>query len=495
MKFKYFLLLFLLVIGFLSSNHKAKAAELIGHWKLDETTQGSSVIDSSTGGNNGTPSGTGGGPSPTSTIPSVTFSDPGSYFFNGNNQYVQIASSFKSAVSVTFWFKPLANGSGGGNDQWYNGTGLFDAEIGGVTNDFGVTWSADHVEFGIGNPDITIRSGALALGSWYHVAATWQKSDGAMKLYINGTLVASSTGSLNDRISTNVRFGVLLSGVNAYYNGYMDDIRTFDIALDQSQVQNMADGNSITLTAADNPPSGGSVPPNPPPVTPLEGFFKISLNENQATTDSSIVRLSSNAREDVVLIKLSDNESLLNGGVFSYTDGMTLDLCANKKNCPLGKHTIYAQLMNKYGLTTSILKTSIQLVEKKQLPEEPKKLPEQTNGTVNTSTPTHWLTWDEIYKPELMKLTNNLNLFEKDLKFGDVGEEVRKLQKFLNSQGFILASTSVGGAPGKETPNFQSRTYNALLKFQAFYQTQIGHEPNGIFDTETRRVANELAKK
>lgn len=225
----------------------ARAANMLGHWALDETTQGSTVVDSGVGGNNGTPSGSGGGPSPSTNVPTVNFSNPRSYSFNGSNQYVQIASSFTSAVSVTFWFRPLANGSGGGNDNWYNGTGLFDAEIGGVTNDFGVTWSANHVEFGIGNPDVTIHSGALALDTWHHVAATWQKSDGAMKLYIDGSLVDSSgSGSHNNRISTNVRFGVLLSGVNAYYQGYMDDIRTYDVALDASQVASMASGNAIS---------------------------------------------------------------------------------------------------------------------------------------------------------------------------------------------------------------------------------------------------------
>jgi hypothetical protein len=67
-----------------------------------------------------------------------------------------------------------------------------------------------------------------------------------MKLYIDGALVDSATGSTHDRISTNVRYGVLLSGVNAYYNGYMDDIRTYDVALDASQVASMADGNAIS---------------------------------------------------------------------------------------------------------------------------------------------------------------------------------------------------------------------------------------------------------
>ncbi|HYV33616.1 MAG TPA: LamG domain-containing protein, partial [Candidatus Limnocylindria bacterium] len=472
MQIKYFLLFLFLITGLLAVRQQVKAAELVGHWALDESSQGASVIDSGTGGNNGTPSGTGGGPSPTSTVPSVSFTDTGSYYFNGVDQHVQIASSFRSAVSVTFWFLPLANGSGGGNDQWYNGSGLFDAEIGGVTNDFGVTWSANHVEFGIGNPDVTIRSGALALGSWYHVADTWQKSDGAMKLYINGSLVDSSTGSSNDRISTNVRFGVELSGANAHYNGYMDDIRTFDVALDPSQVQTMANGNSITLTDADNSASARSLwnylPPQP--FTPSEGFFNLRLNEDATSTDSSLVKISSNAGSDVRNIKISKNPDMTNSIIVQYSKGMPWDLCWLDNPCPLGTHTIYAQLINGYGSMTQIVNDSIELVAKQQ--ELAKNVssatstPETGTSTLPTILPNQYklLKWEDLYnfQNNLQMSQTGANIFGKDLKLGDVGEDVRKLQKFLNAQNFILTYNPIGGARGKETRNFQRLTYNAL---------------------------------
>lgn len=496
MRIKYFLLGLFLFTEFFVSLPRAQAAALVGHWKLDETTQGTDAVDSGTGGNNGSTFGSAGGPLPTSTVPTVSFADPGSFYFNGLNQGVQIASSFRSAVSVTFWFKPLANGSGNGNDNWYNGTGLFDAEIGGVTNDFGVTWSADHVEFGIGNPDRTIRSGALALGSWYHVAATWQKSDGAMKLYINGSLVDSTTGSLNDRISTNVRFGVLLSGVNAYYNGYMDDIRTFDVALDLSQVQNMANGNSLTLTDADNVSSSRSrvvMNPNPDPITPSEGFFTLRLNEGANTTESSLVRISSNAGPDIVNVHIAKNGSFSAGTIAHYTNGMVWDLCWWQKPCAAGIYTIEAKFMNSVGVYTPVVSDTIELVTKVST-----STPERATTTpVTIDTKDKLTTWDDIYafqkNPQVPQVSTDV--FGKDLKFGDVNEDVKKLQKFLNAQGFVLATTKVGGAPGRETKNFQYLTYNALIKFQTYYQTQIGKAPNGVFDSETRKVANGLGKK
>lgn len=55
--------------------------------------------------------------------------------------------------------------------------------------------------------------------------------------------------------------------------------------------------------------------------------------------------------------------------------------------------------------------------------------------------------------------------FTKDLKNGSVGEEVKELQKYLNSKGFMLASTGPGST-GNETTRFGAVTQNALIRFQ-----------------------------
>jgi len=55
--------------------------------------------------------------------------------------------------------------------------------------------------------------------------------------------------------------------------------------------------------------------------------------------------------------------------------------------------------------------------------------------------------------------------FVRPLKYGDVGDDVRVLQKFLNDNGFLLG-VSGPGAPGSETNLFVDRTQNALRFFQ-----------------------------
>jgi peptidoglycan hydrolase-like protein with peptidoglycan-binding domain len=53
----------------------------------------------------------------------------------------------------------------------------------------------------------------------------------------------------------------------------------------------------------------------------------------------------------------------------------------------------------------------------------------------------------------------------KNHQLWDNSEDIRVLQKFFNTHGFIIA-TSGPGSPGSETSIFGTHTYQALIKFQ-----------------------------
>lgn len=55
--------------------------------------------------------------------------------------------------------------------------------------------------------------------------------------------------------------------------------------------------------------------------------------------------------------------------------------------------------------------------------------------------------------------------FSRDLELGMEGEDVQALQKFLNENGFSVASNGAG-SPGNETAYFGPRTRAALSRFQ-----------------------------
>src|SRR5579863_6803166 len=78
---------------------------LLAYWKFDETTAGSTVVDSSGNGYNGTPHNS---PAPSTDVPStITFSDPESLRFTGT-EWVSIPDNSAFAMtSATFstWVK------------------------------------------------------------------------------------------------------------------------------------------------------------------------------------------------------------------------------------------------------------------------------------------------------------------------------------------------------------------------------------------------------
>src|SRR5438046_5196211 len=85
--------------------------------------------------------------------------------FNGTNQRVTFGRSISNDFTIEFWFKSTQ--VAGADANWYNGMGLVDAEVSGITDDFGVSFGGGKVLFGVGRPDTTVRSGSLADGAWH----------------------------------------------------------------------------------------------------------------------------------------------------------------------------------------------------------------------------------------------------------------------------------------------------------------------------------------
>jgi hypothetical protein len=62
--------------------------------------------------------------------------------------------------------------------------------------------------------------------------------------------------------------------------------------------------------------------------------------------------------------------------------------------------------------------------------------------------------------------------FSRNLKVGMRGEDVKRLQIFLNTKGFIIAKTGAG-SPGQETDYFGTLTAQAVSRFQEFYAAAV----------------------
>lgn len=63
--------------------------------------------------------------------------------------------------------------------------------------------------------------------------------------------------------------------------------------------------------------------------------------------------------------------------------------------------------------------------------------------------------------------------FERDMRVGYQGEDVRALQKILNSEPKTVISLAGPGSPGQETDYFGVKTKSAVIKFQTLYLPEI----------------------
>lgn len=97
--------------------------------------------------------------------------------------------------------------------------------------------------FEFANSSITLEA-----GKWTHLAATWDGSTRAMKIYINGTLdttaeAEESTSDMNDTASPVVLGGDYDSSVPQYipsFNGTLDEVRIWSRALTPAEVMSSA---------------------------------------------------------------------------------------------------------------------------------------------------------------------------------------------------------------------------------------------------------------
>jgi hypothetical protein len=159
--------------------------------------------------------------------------------FNGIDDYVLLPRDVRADFSMELWFTSTAGGVGTGVTQWWQGAGLFDGEVPGVVDDFGISLDATgQVWAGTGNPDTSIHSGpGLDDGAWHHLVFTRTQATGRLTLFIDGAAVANGVGGTQALTSPPaLRLGCLQSGLNSY-RGAIADAATYNRALPAPEVQ------------------------------------------------------------------------------------------------------------------------------------------------------------------------------------------------------------------------------------------------------------------
>lgn len=238
-------------------------AGLVGHWGFDEGSNGTLATTADLSGNGHTATGFGGASYTVGRIGN------GALSLDGSAAYVQVIGSAGSALdiagsqyTVAWWARANATSSGIqamiGNDDgadYANGVLLYyinDGSLWASQIKAGGTSNADTQTVATGydvtNPPISIADGSQ-VGEWVHFAMTFDESTGFRNFYVNGIhFGAYATADKAGAGSTDVFFGRYTVNNLGYFNGDLDDIRIYDNALSQVEIQEL-------LTAVPEPSS------------------------------------------------------------------------------------------------------------------------------------------------------------------------------------------------------------------------------------------------
>jgi hypothetical protein len=222
-----YLFSFVLVLGLVLTS--AAKADLIGWWKLDETS-GLTAADSSAFGNDG-------------TLPNMAGNEwtngivDGALEFDGTNDYVSVPNSsslqLTSALTMAGWIKA---------DSWGSGTDVDIIARKGEDNPNNYQLS---IADGLATLYLDDGDGAgyrgdtlLNTGQWYHVAATWDGT--TVRIYVDGVLDNDPPDSHGVNISTDTRAFYIGGRAGAdLLDGILDDIRVYNRALSEAQIKNL----------------------------------------------------------------------------------------------------------------------------------------------------------------------------------------------------------------------------------------------------------------
>ncbi|KXK30711.1 MAG: hypothetical protein UZ01_01223 [Candidatus Brocadia sinica] len=297
---------------------------MVSYYKFDEGN-GTIALDSSIYGNNGTING----------ATWTTGKSEGALSFDGIDDFVSVPRMNHDEISIAAWFYKNAKDA-------MNIDGVFG----------GYRWNSDvqlqegfDVRFNKADPNklqfilvtqdgngnrtqkTAIKDLVNSVGSWYHVVGTYNKATGKQKLYVNGQPVDTQNHPAGNTVVpltyfTNMKIGI--SGNNGYFNGKIDDVRLYNQALNDQEVQDMYNAYLTGLqarymfdegsgsVAADSSGNGNSG----------------AINGAMWTTGKSGNGLSFNGANDFVSIPCIDSEEISVAAWFYKNANDTADVDA-----------------------------------------------------------------------------------------------------------------------------------------------------------------------
>ncbi len=220
--------------------------ERVGWWKLDETS-GAAAADSSAYGNNGTCQG---------NVAWVAGRIAGAWQGDGTGDFIQVPHSdslnISNAVTVAMWVNStgaptrelICKGTFGSGTTWWASYGIRMGNTVPATGARRVNFRGNNSS---SNPNCLNSNTDIPLNEWTHIACTFDVAAAGnnQKIYFNGLLDAENQQTAV--LTTNT--GPVIIGADNYgtpnrwaWLGMLDDVRIYNNALSQEEIQAVMSG-------------------------------------------------------------------------------------------------------------------------------------------------------------------------------------------------------------------------------------------------------------
>ena len=182
--------------------------------------------------------------------------------FDGFSSYVSISPQtgfeITSAITIEAWINPTSFGFDQAQNSivckhgWSSGEGGFVLRCGGTGQlSFNIA-GIDANQIPVSWVELISQTNVLTLNTWMHVAGTFDGFE--MKCYVNGNLAGTSsfTGSIAPSLSYPLAIGRLADpvwGPDRYFAGSMDEVRIWNRALSQAELQSGMNNHIDPTTA------------------------------------------------------------------------------------------------------------------------------------------------------------------------------------------------------------------------------------------------------
>ncbi|WP_299124200.1 LamG-like jellyroll fold domain-containing protein, partial [uncultured Winogradskyella sp.] len=235
------------------------------------------------------------------TIPSINCSDTilvtiescPTIDFDGNNDYITFKDNydFSSGFSLELWVKP----------ESVTGTQtlISKRDANNRNNGYDLSLVGSTVQFNFNSTGSITSSYPISTDRWYHIAVTYDNAGNNYRLYIDGIEVSTPVNAIYPvGNSMSCIVGAMDQSNNppnkpvSYFNGWIDELRIWDVALTDAQIRMMMNQEIENNTAI----RGAVVPLDVPGLNwaDLDGYYRMDVNCGKLLANKGIEGLMRN---------------------------------------------------------------------------------------------------------------------------------------------------------------------------------------------------------